>query len=319
MAPMCMYSCFPQDGMVDDFHVQHYGARAMGGVGLVICEATAIHPDGRISPEDAGLWEDRHIDAYARVVRAIHRGGAKAAIQLAHAGRKSQAAEKPIAPSPIAFNKSYKTPKKMNAFDIDMAARDFGAAAARALEAGFDAIEVHGAHGYLINEFLSPLTNHRKDEYGRDRLLFLDQVLTQIRSRIPSSMPLILRVSAEDWEEGGNSAESLAQALAGGILDRHGVSTVHVSTGGVVDAPVLVYPGYQIPAAETMSRILKTRVIGGGLIDSPEMAESIVQDGRADFVFLGRALLRDPHWVLRAAAVLKHDLQWPRQYQRAKF
>jgi len=314
-----MYSCLGQDGIVDSFHQVHYGSRAQGGVGLVICEATGVSPEGRISKECAGLWEDSHIEPYGRVVETIHRGGAKAAIQLNHAGRKSRATSRPLGPSPEAFNAQYPQPEKLSPKEIDRIAKDFGAAAGRAVNAGFDAIEIHGAHGYLISSFLSPLTNHRPDEYGRDRTLFLEQVLGEVRKSIPLGMPLLLRISAHDWAEGGNTPELLGAELSRGILDRYGIAAVHVSSGGVVETSLQPYPGYQIPLAHELKSILSLPIIGGGLIDSPEMAESILQDRRADFIFLARALLRDPYWVLRAAHQLKFDIPWPTQYERGRF
>jgi NADPH2 dehydrogenase len=318
MAPMCMYSCFNQDGMVDDFHVMHYSSRSYGGVGLVICEATAVDPESRISMEDAGLWNDQQILPFSRVVKAIHQGGAKAAIQLAHAGRKSRSTTEPVGPMAEAFSDDYPVPRELHPKDIDFIANQFAQSARRAVEAGFDAIEVHGAHGYLISTFLSPLSNKRPDEYGKDRLLFLEQILSGIREVIPSSMPLLLRVSGSDWTDKGNSPESLGNLLAGGILTRHGITAVHVSSGGVVNVPIHVYPGFQIPLAHTLSQILDLPIIGGGMIDDPSMAESIVQDGRADFIFLARALLREPHWVLRASRELNHPVEWPKQYERGK-
>ena len=319
MAPMCMYSCPEQDGRVKDFHVIHYGARALGGVGLVICEATAVNPEGRISLEDAGLWNDDQIEPYSRVVDAIHAGGAKAGIQLAHAGKKSRGTPHPSAPSPIPFSDDYPAPKEMKARDIDQVVHDFQKAASRAVKAGFDILEIHGAHGYLINSFLSPLTNQRHDEYGKDRMLILDQIFAAIREVIPSTTPIILRISASDWAEDGNTPESLARDLSRGVLERHGISGLHVSSGGVVMAPITPYPGYQVGMAHTMGSQLNTKIIAGGMIDCPDLAESIVHEGRADFVFLGRALLRDPNWPLRAANRLNADIDWPRQYLRGKF
>ncbi|KGE71273.1 oxidoreductase [Spirochaeta lutea] len=319
MAPMCMYSCPEKDGKAGDFHVMHYAARSYGGVGLVLLEATGVHPQGRISEEDLGLWQEDQIPGLQRVVRAIHAGGAKAGIQLGHAGRKSRATPDPVAPSALAFNASYPQPRELSPGEIEQIAGDFGSAARRAVEAGFDCVEIHGAHGYLISEFLSPLCNRRHDDYGRDRLLFLERVLDNVRRSVPEGFPLILRISAEDYAPGGNNPETLGELLGQGILDRYGISALHVSSGGVVDSSIQPYPGYQIPMAETIQECTGAPVIAGGLIQSPEHAESIVAQGRGEFIFLGRALLRDPHWCLRAAHELGAEIPWPTPYRRGRF
>lgn len=320
MSPMCMYSCFERDGRAGIFHLAHYGARALGGVGAILVEASAVSPEGRISPEDLGIWDDFHLDGLQSIAAAIHEGGAAAGIQLAHAGRKSRAGGELLGPSPLAFDKNHAVPTQARARDIERICAAFAAAAARAVQAGFDFIEVHAAHGYFLSSFLSPLTNRRSDDYGRDRSLILEQVLAAIRESVAPDFPITLRISAEDWAEGGNRAGDLGEMLAGGILDRYGIQAVHVSSGGLVPAAVPSFPGYQVPAAEVVRELTGARVIAGGLLSQPEHAESIIAEGRADFVFLGRELLRNPFWPLAAAARLgvPDAVTWPKQYLRAK-
>lgn len=317
MAPMCMYSA--TDGLVSDWHLVHYGTRAVGGVGLVIVEATAVSPEGRITGQDLGLWEDAQVSGMARLVEAIHRGGAKAGIQLGHAGRKATVEGfKPIAPSPLRFDETYEVPLDMTTEEIRRVSGAFGAAAARACLAGFDMVEIHGAHGYLINQFLSPLVNLRTDAYGGDghgRIRFLEDVIRSIRESWPAEKPLCLRVSAEEYQEEGNHPENLSGMLR---ACEQPVDLIHVSSGGVVPAGIRPWSGYQIPYAESVKRITGLPVIAGGLVTEARQAEEIVANGRAELVFLGRELLRHPYWPLQAAQQLQAEVDWPRQYQRAK-
>lgn len=318
MAPMCMYSC--EDGVATDFHMAHYGARVLGGVGVMTVEATAVEPRGRISDQDMGIWNDTQAEALARIAHFATEHGAVPSIQLAHAGRKAQDAPRPVAPSAIRFSDApeYKTPAALAEDEIETVIAAFASAAARAVEAGFEMIEVHGAHGYLVNEFLSPLTNQRQDAYGQDRALFPRRVLAAVRANIPDRIPVSLRVSATDWQEGGNEAEDTAN-LVNAIKDE-GLDIVHVSTGGTVNVvPPHVHPGFQVPHAEVLRKVTGLPVIAGGLIEEPAMAEEIVAESRADMIFMARALLRDPFWVLRAGRELGVDIDyWPRQYLRAK-
>ncbi|EPR42120.1 NADH:flavin oxidoreductase/NADH oxidase [Desulfovibrio sp. X2] len=316
MAPMCMYSC--ENGLANDFHMAHYGARVLGGVGVMTVEATAVEPRGRISDQDMGLWNEAQAEALARIAAFARGQGALPSVQLAHAGRKAQDDPRPVAPSALAFSADYKTPAELSKDEIGAVVAAFASAAARAVEAGFGMIELHGAHGYLINEFLSPLTNRRQDAYGKDRALFARRVVAAVRAVIPDSMPLCLRVSATDWMEGGNEAEDTAE-LVNSVKDE-GLDIVHVSTGGTVDvAPPDVFPGFQVPHAEILRKATGLPVVAGGLVEAPAMAEEIVASGRADMVFMARALLRDPFWVLHAAHDLGVDIDyWPSQYLRAK-
>lgn len=319
MAPMCMYSA-DEKGISNSWHYIHYGTRAVGGTGLIIMEATAVESRGRITSKDLGIWSDSHIEGLRSIVEECKKHGAKMGIQLAHAGRKCEAAsEEIIAPSPIAFSEKYRTPKEMSKEDIKEVVSAFKAAAKRAKEAGFEVIEIHGAHGYLIHEFMSPVTNKRKDEYGgsaENRARFLKEVISAVREVWTEELPLILRVSAEDYAEEGNSPEDTAEIID--FAKDAGIDIVHVSSGGLVEARINVYPGYQIGFAEVIKCITNLPVIAGGFITSPLMVEEILQNNRADLVFLGRELLRNPYWPLRASKELQEEIEWPVQYLRAR-
>lgn len=319
MPPMCMYST-DDNGYTNDWHYIHYGTRAIGGNGLIIMEATAVEKRGRITDRDLGIWDDSHIDGLSRIVSLCKKHGAKIAIQLAHAGRKCEVkSEEIIAPSPLAYSEEYKVPKEMSKEDIKTVIKAFKEGAKRALAAGFDAIEIHGAHGYLINEFLSPLTNKRTDEYGgnlENRSRFLKEIVREVRKVWPENKPLIVRVSAEDYVKEGNHPEDLAEIL--NLVKEEGVDIVDVSSGAVVPAKINAYPGYQIRFAEIIKSKTNLPVIAGGLISEPEMAEEIVSNDRADLVFLGRELLRNPYWPLQAAKKLGHNIDWPVQYERSR-
>lgn len=319
MAPMCMDSA-GNDGKANEWHYVHYVTRAVGGIGLIILEATAVESRGRITAMDLGIWEDSQIEGLARIVKECKNLGAKMGIQLAHAGRKCEVeSEEIIAPSPMAFNDKYKTPKEMIKDDIVEVINSFREGAERARKAGFDVLELHGAHGYLINEFLSPLTNKRKDEYGgslENRSRFLKEVIKAVREVWPTEKPLIVRFSAEEYMEEGNHPEDLAEAI--NIIKAEGVDLINVSSGGVVPVPINTYPGYQVKFAEIIKEKTNLPVIAGGLINNAELAEEILQNDRADLIFLARELLRNPYWAFKAAENLGEDIEWPVQYVRSK-
>ncbi|MCM0649682.1 NADPH dehydrogenase NamA [Clostridium swellfunianum] len=320
MAPMCMYSA-DNDGKAKEWHYMHYASRAVGGAGLIIQEATAVESRGRITDKDLGIWEDSQIDGLKRIVTECKTYGATMGIQLAHAGRKCEVrTEDIIAPSAIAFSEEYKTPLEMSREHINTVVEAFKAAAKRASEIGYDVIEIHGAHGYLINEFLSPLTNKRTDEYGgtpENRARFLKEILYAVRQVWSKDKVIILRVSAEDYTQEGNHSDDLAEMI--NMVKSEGLDIVHVSSGGVVPVPITPYPGYQIRFAEIIKGKTGLPVIAGGLVTASDMAEEIVQNNRADLVFLGRELLRNPYWPLRAAHELRAEVEWPKQYDRGKF
>lgn len=321
MAPMCMYSADEQ-GFVQPFHKIHYETRAMGGVSLVILEATAVEARGRISANDLGIWSDAHIEGLSEVVKGIHKHGALAGIQLAHAGRKCGVlSEDVIAPSPLNFDDndpSLKKPREMNSEDIVDVIYAFAEGARRAKEAGFDIIELHGAHGYLINEFLSPLTNHRQDAFGYAQAYgtrFLKDILASVKQTWPESSPIFLRISAEDYAEGGITPEKISAALT--ALNGLGIDLINVSSGGVVPARIHTFDGYQTKFAETVKSLTNYPVMAGGRIKTSVMADEIIRNGRADLVFLGRQLLIDPYFALHAADELKQEIDYtPKQYLR---
>jgi 2,4-dienoyl-CoA reductase-like NADH-dependent reductase (Old Yellow Enzyme family) len=332
VSPMCQYSS--DDGFANDWHLVHLGARAVGGAGLVLLEATAVVPEGRISPRDLGIWDDAHVDGLARIVRFIDAQGAAAGIQLAHAGRKAstrvpwegRAAVPPdqggwqvVAPSAVAFSDDYPMPRAMDAADVRGVVDAFAAAARRARRAGFRVVELHAAHGYLLHEFLSPLSNRRTDAYGgpfENRVRLTLEVADAVRAEWPDDLPLFARVSATDWAPGGWDEEQtveLARLLAG-----RGVDLVDCSTGGLVPgARIPVGPGYQVRFAERVRREAGVATGAVGLITTPEQADAVVRAGQADLVLLARQLLRDPHWPLRAAKALGVPVRWPVQYERA--
>jgi len=318
MPPMCMYSA--PNSTVGDFHLQHYGARALGGAGLIIAEATGVLPEGRISDNCLGLWSDDQVPPMARLVDHVHSLGAKIGIQLNHAGRKCGArAEKLYAPSAVNYSSdgTYPDPVEMTADDIARVTDAFGSAAGRALAAGFDVIEVHGAHGYLVNQFLSPLSNIRRDGYGaifEGRARFLQEVLQAVRERWPQQKPLFLRVSAEDYAPGGMTPPDMVH-----IINRvtYMADVIHVSSGGVTPVPPPVYPGYQIPFAEKIREECSVPTIAVGLISTLDMAEETLQNNRADLVAMGRELLRNPFFPLLEGWKRGVPLPWPKQYERA--
>lgn len=323
MPPMCMYSA-ENNGMATDWHCFHYRTRAQGGSSLIIQEASAVESRGRISANDLGIWEDSQIPGLSDIVKAITEEGAVPAIQLAHAGRKCcVSGEDVIAPSALNFDMEdplYKTPREMSPADIDLVVESFRNAAVRAAEAGYKALEIHGAHGYLISEFLSPLTNQRTDVYGgspEKRAEFLRQILRAVRSVWNKENPLILRVSALDYADGGNQAEDLARII--NSVKDEGVDIIHVSSGGVVpNVTIPAAPGFQIPPAKKIKVQTGLPVIGGGLITKSDHAEMIIADGDSDLVFMGRELLRNPYFPLLSAKAAGVELSYrPKQYLRA--
>lgn len=323
MPPMCMYSA-EKDGIAKDWHAFHYRTRAQGGTGLIIQEATAVESRGRISSNDLGIWDDSQIPALSRITKAIKSEGAVAAIQLAHAGRKCNVGvEDVIAPSAINFDPddpAFATPRQMSQSDVDKVAESFRDAAMRAQEAGYEILELHGAHGYLISEFLSPLTNRRDDIYGgsiKKRTEFLRLIIQSVRSVWTEENPLILRVSAEDYNREGNHPEDLAEMI--GLVKDEGVDIIHVSTGGVVPhVKIPTQPGFQIGAASIIRKKTGLPVIGGGLISDFDHAEEIISNGQADLIFLGRELLRNPYFPLLNARDKGVNINYgPKQYERA--
>lgn len=315
MSPMCQYSSPNRDGKIDDWHRVHYASRAVGGIGLIIVEATAVVPEGRISYQDLGIWSDEHVSGLKELVGLAHRNGAKIGIQLAHAGRKAELEETILAPSAIPFPEK-KTPKAADAEDIRRIVEGFRDGARRAKEAGFDVIEIHGAHGYLLNEFLSPLTNRREDEYGGNadgRYRLLSEVIEAVKS--VWSGPLFVRVSANEYDPEGNSLEQYIDYSR--RMKAQGVDLIDCSSGGVVPARIHAYPGYQVNLAEQIRRQADIATGAVGLISNPTHAEEILGNGRADLIFLGRELLRNPYWAYEAAAALGTTLERPVQYQRA--
>lgn len=306
MSPMCMYMA-ETDGNVNDFHLLHYTTRAVGRVGLIITEATAISPEGRISVNDLGLWDDSQIEGHKKLTSSVHHYGSKIGVQLAHAGRKSTTPSEIIAPSAIPFDPNSKTPKEMTPEDIELIKTKFINGAIRAQEAGYDLVEVHGAHGYLLNEFLSPLTNKRSDEYGEspeNRAKLLYEIVTGIKQAV--SVPVLVRLSAMEYMDGGfNIGECVEVAKH---LKALGVALIDVSSGGNqsdVDMRPYIKPLYQVHLSDRIRREAGIPVGAVGLITSPAEAEDILQDNRADLIFLGRELLRNPYFAMQAQVALE--------------
>lgn len=332
VAPMCQYSSV--DGYPQDWHLVHLGALARGGAGLVMQEATAVVADGRISPSDAGIWEDGQAEAYARITAFVRGQGAVPGIQLSHAGRKASTQPpwegggyvapdaggwETVGPSPVPFG-AWPAPRELSADQIRALVGAFAEAAGRAIRAGFEVVEIHAAHGYLLHQFLSPLSNHRVDEYGGDldgRSRFLIQVTDAVRAVWPAERPLFVRFSATDWAEGGWDIEDtveLSRHLIG-----HGVDLVDVTSGGLVPgARIEIEPGYQVPFARAVREGAGLPVSAVGLITAPAQADQILVDRSADAVMLARELLRNPTWPLQAARTLGDEVRWPPQYDRAR-
>ncbi|XKE96230.1 NADPH dehydrogenase NamA [Metaplanococcus flavidus] len=315
MAPMCMYESDGEDGRVTDWHRIHYPSRAVGGSGLIMLEATAVQPQGRISARDLGIWEDSHVEGLTELVRLIKNSGAKTAIQLAHAGRKATVEGEIQAPSPLPFNENYKTPAEMAKQEIKETVNAFKQGAIRSDQAGFDVIELHAAHGYLINQFLSPLTNKRTDEYGgsaENRYRFLREIIDAVNE--VWQKPLFVRISAHDYTDGGMTPELYIEMAR--WMKQQCVDLIDVSSGALVPANIPVYPGYQVKFAETIRQGANIPTGAVGLITSPLQAEEILQNDRADMVFLARELLRDPYWPYRASKELGAEIEAPVPYKR---
>ena len=329
---MCQYSSV--DGFATDWHLVHLGSRAVGGAGLVMMEASAVTPEGRITPADLGIWKDEHIAKLESIAAFVRSQGARAGIQLAHAGRKASMASPfhgerllsaaeggwtPVASSAVAFNEKYATPRALDQAEIDGVVKSFAAAAGRAERAGFDVVEIHAAHGYLLHEFLSPLSNQRTDQYGgtlENRARLLLEVTSAVREAWPRDLPLFVRISATDWVEGGWTIEDSVEVAR--MLKERGVDLVDCSSGGnVATAKIPVAPGYQVQFAERVKRDAGIATAAVGMITEPLQANAIIADGQADMVMLAREMLRDPYFAVHAAAALEEAASWPVQYLRA--
>jgi 2,4-dienoyl-CoA reductase-like NADH-dependent reductase (Old Yellow Enzyme family) len=332
VSPMCEYSSV--DGMANDWHFVHLGSRAVGGAGLVLTEAAAVSPEGRISPDDLGIWKDAHIEPLARIVGFVRSQGACPGVQLAHAGRKASTPApfkghgrieladggwEPLAPSAVAFAPDYHKPRAMSREEIHEAIGDFAAAANRALAAGFEVVELHAAHGYLAHQFLSPLSNERTDEYGgsfANRVRFTVEMVKAVRAVWPERLPLLVRISATDWADGGWTLDESVELAS--LLKQEGVDLIDCSSGGLVaHAKITVGPGYQVPFADRIRREADIATGAVGMITTATQADAIVREGQADLVLLARELLRDPYWPLHAAETLGVAGEWPSQYLRA--
>ena len=330
--PMCQYSA--HDGMAADWHFIHYGSRAVGGAGLMILEATAVMPEGRISPGDLGLWNDAQIEPLAHIARFAHEQGCAAAVQLAHAGRKASiglgwepqsslgaqaGGWQTVAPSAISFGDGYATPQALDDAGIRAIVAAFAAATCRARAAGFPAIEIHAAHGYLLHQFLSPLSNRRTDAWGgsfENRSRLAREVVAAARAEWPQHLPLLVRLSATDWVEGGWNVEETVELCR--IFKGLGVDLVDVSSAGLLPtARIPAGPGFQTEFAERVRHEAGITTAAVGLITSPQQADHIIRSGQADMVLLGREMLRNPYWPLAAAQALGQTTAWPRQYLRA--
>jgi 2,4-dienoyl-CoA reductase-like NADH-dependent reductase (Old Yellow Enzyme family) len=332
VSPMCQYSCV--DGYANDWHFAHLSARAVGGAALVFTEAAAVSPEGRISPQDLGVWSEKHFEPFERIIRFIRTQGAHAGVQLAHAGRKGSTYRpgagqgaipqesggwRPVGPSAIQFSDSYAKPDELTVDQIKAVHNDFAIAAERAFAAGFRVIEIHAAHGYLIHEFLSPFSNRRADAYGGsldNRTRFIRECVAAVRRALPERCPLFVRISATDWAEGGWDIDQSVE-LARRLADL-GVDLIDCSSGGNVEkAEIPVGPGYQTPFAERIRREANIATAAVGMITGPAQADQIIRNGQADLVLLARQMLRDPYWPLHAAQELGHSMTWPVQYLRA--
>ena len=333
ISPMCQYSAV--NGFANDWHLVHYGSRAVGGAALIVQEATAVSPEGRITPGDLGLYKDEHLENLKRITSFIHQQGAVPGIQLAHAGRKASCAVPwnggkqlkaeegawvTVAPSAISFGRDDDAPQALDASGIRKVIDDFGTAAKRALDAGYQVVEIHAAHGYLIHQFLSPISNWRTDNYGgsfENRIRLLLEVVKAVQTVWPQNLPLFVRISVTDWAEGGWNVDEAVKLSS--ILKEQGVDLIDCSSGGLVpNAKISLGPGYQVAFAERIKK--ETGVLTGavGLITEVKQAEDILANNQADLILIARASLRDPHFALHAASILGDDIAWPLQYQRAK-
>ncbi len=333
VSPMCQYSA--KDGFANDWHLVHLGSRAVGGAALIIQEATAVSPEGRITPADLGLYKAEHVEKLKRITAFILQQGAVPGIQLAHAGRKAGCATpwnggkklsineggwQTVAPTTLPFNPEENAPQALNAEGINKVVADFKTAALRALEAGYQVVEIHAAHGYLIHQFLSPLSNQRADQYGgsfESRIRLLLEIVAAVQQVWPHNLPLFVRISATDWVDGGWNLDEAVKLSA--ILEQKGVDLIDCSSGGLVPhAKVPVGPGYQVPFAERIKKETGILTSTVGLITEAQQAEDILKQGAADLILLGRVALREPYFALKAASVLGDEIAWPNQYIRAK-
>ena len=333
ISPMCQYTAI--DGFANDWHLVHYGSRAIGGASLIIQEATAVSPEGRISPGDLGLYKEEHIEKLRNITDFIHQQGAVAGIQLAHAGRKAGCAVAwkggrqlnpneggwtTVAPSALAFNPDDIAPQALFQEGINKVIADFKTAAERALLSGFKLIEIHAAHGYLIHQFLSPLSNHRTDSYGgsfENRVRLLLEIVRAIHTVWPQNLPLFVRISATDWVEGGWNADETVQLAT--LLKMENVDLIDCSSGGLVPyAKIPLAPGYQVQFAERIKRESNLLTGAVGMITEAKQAEDILANNQSDLIIIGRVSLRDPNFALHAAQLLGDDIEWPLQYLRAK-
>ena len=333
VSPMCEYSS--TDGFANDWHLVHLGSRAVGGAALVFTEAIAVSPEGRISPADLGIWKDEHIDFLKRIASFIHAHGAVAGTQLAHAGRKAsvdapwrgnkvlsddEGGWTPVSPSSVAFNDTYRVPHQLTKQEIGKVIDDFRDAAVRAFKSGFRVVEIHAAHGYLINEFFSPLSNLRTDEYGgsfENRIRIIVEIIEAVQTVWPQDNPLFVRISASEWSDKGWNADDSVRLAK--VLKQKGVDLVDCSSGGnVYKAKIELTPMYQVPFAEKIKKESGIMTGAVGLITSAKECEEILESGKADMIFLARQLLRDPYFPLHAAKELGVDVKWPDQYLRAK-
>jgi 2,4-dienoyl-CoA reductase-like NADH-dependent reductase (Old Yellow Enzyme family) len=333
VSPMCQYSS--EDGFAGDWHLVHLGSRAVGGAALVMTEATAVEPRGRISPRDLGIWKDPHVEMLARITRFVVGQGAAPGVQLAHAGRKASVDAPwtggkvlgtaaggwtPVGPSPLPYAEGSPVPEVLSVEGINGIARSFRDAASRALSAGFQVIELHFAHGYLVHEFLSPLSNRRTDRYGgsfENRARLALEITQAVRGVWPGDRPLLARISCSDWAAGGWDIDESVTLAA--LMKQEGVDLVDCSSGGNIhDAKFTAGPGYLAPYAERIRREAQVPTAAVGFITSPQQADHILRSGQADVVVMARQLLREPYWPLRAAAELRAETAWPDQYLRAK-
>jgi 2,4-dienoyl-CoA reductase-like NADH-dependent reductase (Old Yellow Enzyme family) len=333
VSPMCQYSA--ENGVPNSWHLVHLGSHAVGGAGLVFCEATAVSPEGRISPADTGLWNEEQIQAFSEITEFIKAQNSVPGVQIAHAGRKastpapwekqiqlneSHGGWTPIAPSPIPFDDKSQVPREMTVQDLEKVSGQFIQATKNALKAGFQVVEIHMAHGYLLNEFLSPLSNLRKDDFGgslENRMKFPLRIAAEIRKVWPTTWPVFTRISVTDWVEGGWTLED--SIIFSKRLKMLGIDLIDCSSGGSSPhAKIKAGPGYQVPFAEGVRKGAQMATGAVGIIVDPHQAEEILKSGQADLILMARELLRDPYWPLHAASILQEEVQWPKQYERAK-
>ncbi len=315
MPPMCQFQVTAKDGIPNEWHYVHYVSRAIGGAGLIIIEMTDVEPDGRITDHDLGIWSDSHIEPFRRIIDQCHQYGAKVAIQIAHAGRKAEDAAVPVAPSAIPYSEESKIPRELTVSDINRLVDQFGTATRRAIKAGVDTIELHGAHGYLLHQFHSPYINRREDDYGKDLARFGVEVIHAMKAEMPADMPLIMRISATEYVEGGYDLDYTVELCR--RYKEAGVDIFHVSTGG--EGPVLsmfsTEPGYQVRYAEQIRKQLNIPVIAVGKLDNPVLSNTVIHEEKADLVAVGRGMLHDPYWTHHAAVKLGLEYQAPGVYQ----